>query len=214
MIVEATSVAKIARSIDVRELGMRDYLPVLRAMQEYTERRDAKTQDAIWWLQHPPVYTQGLSCKQTTLGPSEIEVVPCDRGGQITYHGPGQLVIYVLYDLTRRGKGPKWLVNILEQAVLDFLRDQGIVGERRTGAPGVYVQGRKLAALGLRVRHGASYHGLSVNVGMDLSPFANIHPCGYEQLEVTQLKDLGISVDLPATARDLTARLCEKLTHT
>ena len=214
MIVETPSPAIHARDIAVHGLGMREYLPVFHAMQDFTARRDAATVDTIWWLQHTPIYTQGLSCKQATLTPTEIEIVACDRGGQITYHGPGQLVVYVLYDLKRRGKGPKWLVNTLEQGVLDFLRDHGVVGERRPGAPGIYVQGRKLAALGLRVRHGASYHGLSVNIDMDLSPFANIHPCGFEGLEVTQLKDLGISMDLPATARDLTARLCEKLTHT
>ena len=204
-----TAVAR--RSIVVTGLGVRSYEGVLNAMQEFTKSRTRDTEDEIWWLQHQPVYTQGLNCKQRTLGPTSIPVVACDRGGQITYHGPGQLVVYTLIDLKRRGKGAKWLVSALEQAVIDFLADHGERGERRPDAPGVYVRGKKLAALGLRIRRGASYHGLSVNVDMDLGPFANIHPCGFKDLAVTQLKDLGLPSDLPDVAARVTKRITELL---
>lgn len=195
------------RLIHVRGLAEQEYSRVLQMMQEFTDARSSDTQDEIWWLQHPPVYTQGLNCKQGTLGPSDIPIIACDRGGQITYHGPGQLVVYVLFDLKRRGKGPKWLVHNLEQSVLDLLSAHGVQGQRREGAPGVYIDDRKLAALGLRVRRGASYHGLSINVDMDLTPFSNIDPCGFAGLQATQLKDLGI--DLPLT--EVAVRVCERL---
>lgn len=195
------------RPLRISGLGMRDYADTLRAMQDFTATRTAQTGDEIWWLQHPPVYTQGLNCSQVTLGPTDIPIVACDRGGQITYHGPGQLVVYTLIDLGRRGRGARWLVEVLEQSVIDFLASRGVHGERRAGAPGVYVGGAKIAALGLRIRRGASYHGLSMNIDMDLAPFANIDPCGYAGLAVTQLKDLGVGMALPAVAALITARI-------
>ncbi len=191
----------------LRDLGLLDYQRVWRAMRDFTDRRDADTADEIWLLQHPPVYTQGLSCDRGPLGSTSIPVVATDRGGQETYHGPGQLVVYVLLDLRRRGRGAKWLVELLEQSVLELLAEAGIAGARRAGAPGVYVDGRKVAALGLRIRRGASYHGLSLNVAMDLEPFQHIHPCGYEDLEVTQLRDLGLGWSLAETQSRLTRHL-------
>jgi len=195
------------RFIKVCDLGMREYSDTLGAMQLFTDARGSDTQDELWCVQHPPVYTQGLNCRQTTLGPTGIPILASDRGGQITYHGPGQLVIYVLFDIKRRGKGAKWLVHALEQSVIDLLNEAGLQGQRREGAPGVYVQGKKLAALGLRIRRGASYHGLSINVDMDLSPFTNIHPCGFDGLQVTQLVDLGIELSIPQVSSFITLRL-------
>ncbi len=196
-----------------RSLGFVDYLETLEAMKAFNARRQARTPDELWWLQHPPVYTQGLSCDSVTIEPSEIPIVSTDRGGQITYHGPGQLIVYVLIDIRRRGKGIKWLVRLLEQSVIDYLAGHGITGARRPGAPGIYVDGRKLAALGLRVRRGASYHGLSLNVDMDLAPFSNIHPCGYEGMEVVQLSDLGVQRPIEDVGDELTRRLASLLQH-
>lgn len=176
----------------VRRLGQADYETVWREMQDFVARRDETTPDELWLLQHPPVYTRGMSCSMNPLRPSAVPVVQTDRGGQITYHGPGQLIAYPLIDLRRRGIGVKRLVTLLEQSVIDLLGTYGIDGKRRDKAPGVYVDGRKIAALGVRIRRGCSYHGLSLNVDMDLSPFTDIDPCGFEDLEVTQLVDLGI----------------------
>lgn len=175
----------------IRELGLSDYLPTWQAMREYSELRDSTTPDEIWYLQHPPVFTQGLNGKREhLLSPGEIPVVEIDRGGQVTYHGPGQLVVYLLLDLPRRHSGVKQLVQQMEQAVIDLLADFGLPGERKTGAPGIYVNGSKIAALGLRIRRGRSYHGLALNVDMDLTPFQRINPCGYAGMQVTQLADL------------------------
>ncbi len=182
--------------VRIRELGLVDYGATWQAMRAFTERRDCATCDEIWLLQHEPVYTQGLNCRAGTRGATRIPIVATDRGGQITYHGPGQVVAYVLVDLRRRGRGAKWLVELLEQSVIDLLDSFGVHGERRSGAPGVYVNDKKVAALGLRIRRGSSYHGVSLNVDMDLSPFANIDPCGYQGLEVTQLTDLGIDLSV------------------
>lgn len=176
----------------VRRLGQADYETVWREMQDFVARRGETTPDELWLLQHPPVYTRGLSCSMNPLRPSAVPVVQTDRGGQITYHGPGQLIAYPLIDLRRRGIGVKQLVTLLEQSVIDLLGTHGIEGKRRDKAPGVYVDGRKIAALGVRIRRGCSYHGLSLNVDMDLTPFTDIDPCGFEDLEVTQLVDLGI----------------------
>jgi len=184
----------------VRRLGLMDYETAWRDMQRFVAARDAETPDELWVLQHPPVYTQGLSCSMSTLAPSDIPVVKTDRGGQITYHGPGQVIVYALVDMRRRKLGVKRLVTLLEQSVIDLLEEYAVYGERRAGAPGVYVYGRKIAALGVRIRHGSSYHGLSLNVDMDLSPFKNIDPCGFEGLEVTQLKDLGVTDDFDTIA--------------
>ena len=179
----------------VRHLGRVDYEPTWRAMQSFTAERGPDTPDELWLLEHPPVFTLGQAGKRehilTDLG---IPVIAIDRGGQVTYHGPGQLVIYVLLDLRRRGYGVKQLVLRLEQAVIDLLAGFGVVAERRAGAPGVYVNEAKIAALGLRIKNGCSYHGLALNVAMDLTPFSAINPCGYEGLAVTQTSDLGIAL--------------------
>ena len=166
-------------------------------MQRFTDTRDEHTGDELWLLEHPPVYTLGRNGKdEHLLDPGDIPVIRTDRGGQVTYHGPGQLIAYCLLDIRRRRLGVQSLVRILEQAVIDLLAAYNVSGTRRDRAPGVYVDGRKIAALGLRVRRGCSFHGLALNVDMDLSPFARINPCGYEGLEVTQLRDLGIDLDI------------------
>lgn len=186
--------AESADPLQVRHLGIADYLPTLQAMQDFTTRRRAETPDEIWILQHPPIYTYGVAGRAEHLPPTAgtVAVMKVDRGGQVTYHGPGQIVAYTLLDLRRRGLTVRTLVQLLEQAVLDLLATYGITGERRTGAPGVYVNGAKVAALGLRIRAGCAYHGLSLNVAMDLAPFRAIDPCGYPGLAVTQLHDLGV----------------------
>jgi len=179
-----TSVDDIA----VRRLGQRDYVPTLERMRTFTAARTEATPDELWLLQHPAVYTLGQGAAAVAV-PVGIPLVKSDRGGAITYHGPGQVVLYALVDLARRGITVKRYVTLLEEAVIDLL---GGRGERRPGAPGVYVAGAKLAALGIRVRRGCAYHGLSLNVDMDLAPFRAIDPCGHPGLAVTQLKDLGL----------------------
>jgi len=162
-------------------------------MQAFTAARTPDTPDELWLLEHPPVFTLGQAGKREhLLRDIGIPVVPIDRGGQVTFHGPGQVVIYLLLDLKRRGYGVKELVRRMEQAVIDLLAEEGIIGERMDGAPGIYVHGAKIAALGLRVKGGCTYHGLALNVDMDLSPFQAINPCGYAGMGVTQLKDLRI----------------------
>jgi len=177
--------------LTVRHLGRAEYEPTWRAMQDFTAARTPETPDEIWLCEHPPVFTLGLAGKpEHLLRDIGIPVVKIDRGGQITYHGPGQLVAYLLIDLKRRGLTVKGLVNRIEQAVIDLLADYGIEAGRREGAPGVYVGDAKIAALGLKIKNGCSYHGLSLNVAMDLSPFAAINPCGYEGLAVAQMSEL------------------------
>lgn len=195
------------RAIIVHDLGHRAYVNTWQAMQDFTARRDANTPDELWLVEHPPVYTLGRNAKHQPLRANGIPVVPTDRGGDITYHGPGQAVVYALIDLARRGMGVKALVQALEQAVIDLLAAAGVRGERRPGAPGVYVDGRKIAALGLRVKQGRSYHGLALNADMDLSPFADIAPCGYAGLEVTQLCDLGLAYDVARAGAALCGHL-------
>jgi len=197
----------------VRRLGLTNYEDVWREMRAFCEQRDGTTPDELWLLEHRPVYTLGLKAHGHPGGLPGIPVVASDRGGDITFHGPGQLVAYVLVDLARRGIGVKTLVRSLEQAVIDLLADLGIEGARRAGAPGVYVAGRKIAQLGLRIRRGTTYHGLSLNVAMDLSPFRAIHPCGYRGLEVTQLSDwVGpADCDLERVGAELTARITAAL---
>jgi len=175
----------------VKRLGRVDYATTFAAMQEFTAGRDDDTPDEIWLCEHPPVFTQGLSGKpEHLLRDIGILVVQIDRGGQITYHGPGQVVAYLLLDLKRRDLKVRELVQRIEQAVIDLLAGYGIAAQRLAGAPGVYVAGAKVAALGLRIRRGCSYHGVSLNVAMDLAPYAAINPCGYEGMPVTQLRDL------------------------
>lgn len=180
-------------SLTLRRLGCREYEPTWRAMQAFTATRTAHTPDELWLVEHPPVLTLGQAGKREhLLSETVIPVIQIDRGGQVTYHGPGQVVVYVMVDLRRRGYGVKELVRRLEQAVIDTLATQGVRAERLAGAPGVYVNGAKIAALGLRIRNQCSYHGLSLNVDMDLSPFQTINPCGYTGLKVTQTRDLGL----------------------
>jgi len=175
----------------VRELGLVDYLHTWKAMRDFTAQRTAATADEIWYLQHQPVFTLGLNGRpEHLLNPGDIPVVQSDRGGQVTYHGPGQLVAYLLLDLHRRDGGVKLLVQQIEQAIIDLLAEYDIRGERRQGAPGIYIEGRKIAALGLRIRRGRSYHGLAFNVDMALDPFQRINPCGYAGMAVTRLADL------------------------
>jgi len=173
-------------------------------MQAFTAARDEATPDELWLLEHPPVYTLGQAGKREHLiAATSIPVVPIDRGGQITYHGPGQLVAYVLVDLRRRGYGIRELVTRMEQAVIDLLAQHGVAAARLPGAPGVYVEGAKIAALGLRVRHGCTYHGLALNIDMDLTPFSAINPCGYAGMRVTQCRDLGIALPMEAVQNAL-----------
>ena len=180
-------------SLEVRRLGQVDYEPTWRDMQRFTAARAARrhaTADEIWLCQHPPVFTLGLAGKaEHLLRDIGVPVVNIDRGGQITYHGPGQLVAYLLLDLQRRKLGVRELVTRIEQATIDLLAEYGISGERRSGAPGVYVQGAKIAALGLRIKNACCFHGLSLNVDMDLAPYAAINPCGYAGMPVTQMRD-------------------------
>ncbi|MDG4868518.1 lipoyl(octanoyl) transferase LipB [Guyparkeria sp. 1SP6A2] len=174
----------------------RDYPATWAAMRRFTAQRDPQTPDAFWALTHSPVFTQGLAGKpEHLLSPGFIPVVPSDRGGQVTYHGPGQLMLYTLVDLKRAGLGPREWVHRLEQVVIDWLAVQGVDGARRTDAPGVYVDGAKIAALGLKIRRGRCYHGLSFNIDMDLTPFGRINPCGYQGLVVTDLRRLKPEID-------------------
>jgi len=174
-------------NVIVRDLGRADYTRVWQDMRRFTDQRDDSTQDEIWLVEHSPVYTLGTNDRNEAFDNPGIPLVKSDRGGQITYHGPGQLIAYVLIDLRRRGWGVKQLVTRLEQSIIDLLAARGLSAVRRAGAPGVYVGGRKIAQLGLRVRRGACYHGLSFNVAMDHEPFRRIKPCGYAGLETTDL---------------------------
>jgi len=195
-----------------RRLGRQPYEPVWAAMKAFTAARDADTPDELWLVEHPPVYTQGLNGKpEHLLNPGDIPVIPVDRGGQVTYHGPGQIVVYCLLDLTRAELGIRDLVSTLEQAVVELLAALGISAVARPEAPGVYVSNRKIASLGLRVRRGRSYHGLSLNVAMDLEPFSRINPCGYPGLAVTQLAELLPAVDRDAVATRLLGILGTRL---
>lgn len=204
-----------ADELVVRQLGCRDYLATFRAMQDFTHARTAVTRDEIWLLEHPPVFTMGLKGREGTRAEiNGIPVVYADRGGDMTYHGPGQLVVYILMDLHRRGWGVKRLVSSLEQMVINLLAAYRIQATRRPGAPGVYVAAAKIAALGLRVRRGASYHGIALNRDMDLTPFSYIDPCGYPGQPVTQLIDLGIRRDKAMVERDLIEQLTGELGYT
>lgn len=186
-----------------------EYQVVWRQMQAFTQQRDENTPDEIWLVQHSPVFTLGRNGKmEHVLAPGDIPVIPIDRGGQVTYHGPGQLIVYLLLDIRRKNNlGVRDLVMRIEQAVVDLLAHYGVVAEGDRDAPGVYVQGSKIAALGLRVTKGRTYHGLSLNVDMDLEPFQRINPCGYAGLQVTQCKDLGIMLQ----PFELAGELCECL---
>ena len=192
----------------VRRLGLVPYEPTWQAMQEYTATRGDDSPDECWLLQHPPTYTLGQAGKREhLLRDTEIPVVKIDRGGQVTYHGPGQVVGYLMLDLRRRQLKVREMVQRIEQALIDCLAGYGLDARRKDGAPGVYIDGDKIAALGLRVRNGCSYHGLALNVDMDLAPFTWINPCGYSGLKTIQLKDFGVRDDVDAVA----SRLLEQL---
>lgn len=194
--------------LKVRVLGTQAYLPVWQQMQSFTRNRTPGTPDECWLVQHTPVFTLGRNGKmEHVLMPGDIPVIPIDRGGQVTYHGPGQLVVYLLLDIRRRDLGVRELVMRIEQSVVDLLGSHGVQAAGDRNAPGVYVDGRKIAALGLRVARGYTYHGLSLNVDMDLEPFQRINPCGYAGLQVTQCKALGIT----QAPFELAGELCESL---
>ncbi len=196
----------------VRRLGRVDYAATFAAMRDFTATRDDDTPDELWLCEHPPVFTQGLSGKpEHLLRDIGIAVVQIDRGGQITYHGPGQVVAYLLLDLKRRDLKVRELVRRIEQAVIDLLAAYGVMATRLPGAPGVYVGGAKIAALGLRIKHGCCYHGVSLNVDMDLAPYAAINPCGYEGMAVTQLRDLATEWDTAKVGEAFAAKLEERL---
>jgi lipoyl(octanoyl) transferase len=196
----------------LRWLGRAEYEPTWRAMQRFTESRASDTRDEIWFLEHPPVFTLGMNAKpEHLLAPGDIPVVQIDRGGQVTYHGPGQLVAYPLVNVRRLALGVRELVVALENAVIALAASWNIEAVGRRDAPGIYVEGRKLASIGLRIRRGCSYHGLAFNVAMDLEPFQRINPCGYRGLEVIDLRSLGVDVDVARTAEALAPCLLRTL---
>lgn len=201
-------------AILVRHLGRTDYTQTWLAMQQFNADRTPSTADEVWVTEHFPVYTLGLNRQGVRLpNASDIPLVMTDRGGKITYHGPGQLIIYPLLDLKRHGLSVRKLVSVLENSVIAWLAEYGVQAQAKSNAPGVYVQEAKIAALGLRIKNNGSYHGLSVNVAMDLSPFSAIDPCGYAGLAVTQTQDLGLQLTLSQAAEQLTAKLVKQLEH-
>ena len=200
--------------LHIKHLGfMQAYEPIWRAMQDYTDTRDATANDELWVLEHTPVFTQGQNGKQEhLLNPGDIPVIQVDRGGQVTYHGPGQLIVYFLMDIRRRGLGVRTLVHGIENAVIDYLSQFDIEAHARADAPGIYVKHAKIGSLGLRIRRGCSFHGLSFNVNMDLEPFKRINPCGLSNLQMTQLSELGGPDNLEAVIPDLVTCLQQHLT--
>lgn len=185
-------------------LGRQDYVPLWHEMQKFTDERDASTPDEIWFCEHPPVFTLGLNAsKEHLLAPGDIPVVQIDRGGQVTFHGPGQLMVYPLIDIRRANIGVRTLVTALEQSVVDLAAKYDVAAAARADAPGVYVAGNKLASVGLRIRRGCSFHGMALNVGIDLEPFTRINPCGYAELQMTDLNRLGIDLQLEETSGKL-----------
>jgi lipoyl(octanoyl) transferase len=196
----------------VKNLGEKLYVKTWQAMKSFTDSRDEFVSDEIWFVQHPPVYTFGQAGKvEHLLTPSDIPVVHSDRGGQVTYHGPGQLVCYLLLDVRRLRFGARGLVTAIEQSIIQLINSYGVIAESKPEAPGVYVDGKKLAALGLRIRKGCSYHGLSLNVDMDLGPFLNINPCGFKGLEVVDMKGLGIDLPMTEIMEELTDILIRQI---
>ena len=202
----------MATPIRVINLGLEPYVPAWQAMQAFTRQRNRPDVSEIWVVQHPPVFTLGQAGKpEHLLNPGDIPVIQCDRGGQVTYHGPGQLILYTLLDLQALGIGVRSMVEKLEQSVIGFLTDHNIDSHTKRTAPGVYVDEKKIASLGLKIRKGFSYHGLSFNIDMDLEPFGRINPCGYQGMEVTQLKDLGITMTPEQVAPELINNMTESL---
>lgn len=198
----------IAKDLIVRDLGLVSYQQTFQQMRDFTDSRNEQTPDELWVLQHHPVFTQGQAGKEEhILNPGSVPIVQSDRGGQVTYHGPGQLVCYLLFDIKRKHLSIRDLVDGIENSVVRMLSEYGIEANAKSKAPGVYVQGKKIAALGLRVKKGRSYHGLSLNISMDLEPFSRINPCGYEGLQVTDLEHLGVHEEFSVT----TARLLTQI---
>ena len=203
---------EISTPVKIKHLGFSEYEPVWRAMQEFTDSRDKETTDEIWTVEHPPVFTQGQAGKaEHILAAGDIPVIQVDRGGQVTYHGPGQIVIYPLIDLKRHKMGIKALVHGIEEAIIQTLSQYDVYAQRRENAPGVYVEGKKVASLGLRVRKGCTFHGLAFNIRMDLEPFSRINPCGFLGLEVVQLSEFVHNVDFLQVQNELVDNLCNIL---
>ena len=202
--------------IRIKEKGLQDYTSTWQEMVSFTENRSDQTEDELWTLEHRSVFTQGLSGKpEHLLKESEIDVIQSDRGGQITYHGPGQLIVYCLIDIKRLGIGVKEMVRIIEKSIIDLLSDYSIPSHKIVGAPGVYVDGSKIAALGLKVKRGKTYHGLSLNVDMNLSPYQLINPCGYRDLNVTQMSNLTDNkLELDKIKKQLTKHLTRYVSRT
>jgi lipoyl(octanoyl) transferase len=198
----------------VRHLGEVDYQKTWQKMQHFANSRQQDTVDELWFLQHPPVYTLGKNAKtEHVLNPADIPVINSDRGGQVTYHGPGQIVVYTMLDLNRLQIGVRELVTVIEQSIIELLDSYGVNSSARRDAPGVYVNDAKIAALGLRVRKGCSFHGLALNVDMDLEPFSRINPCGYKGLEVTQLKNLVTELEIKGVVDNLQQILLNNLSY-
>jgi len=202
--------------IKVRSKGLQDYVIIWKEMKSFTENRDSDTLDELWILEHNSVFTQGLSGKpEHLLKATKIPIIQSDRGGQITYHAPGQLIIYCLIDIKRLGIGIKKMVSMIEQSLIEFLSTYGITGHTLKGAPGVYVNDSKIAALGLKVKHGKTYHGLSLNIDMDLSPYNLINPCGYRDLKVTQMRNLTNNIlSISDIQKELSQHLISSVTNT
>lgn len=201
--------------LTVRWLGRQDYHPIWQAMQEFTHNRTDATTDEIWLLEHNPVFTQGQNGKpEHVLNPGNIPIVQTDRGGQVTYHGPGQLMVYTLIDLRRKKIHVRELVTMLEQSVIDLLAEHGIKAAAKADAPGVYVDHKKICSIGLRIRKGCSYHGIAFNVALDLEPFTRINPCGFSQLQMAQFSELGGSSSTLETGRGLIKYLMKNLRYT
>lgn len=205
----------IPNTITIRWLGRQDYQPCWQAMQEFTQTRDENTADEIWLLEHTPVFTQGQNGKpEHVLNPGDIPVVQTDRGGQVTYHGPGQLMVYTLIDLKRKKFNVRELVTLLEQSVIDLLAEYNITAAAKADAPGVYVGQKKICSIGLRIRKGCSYHGIAFNVALDLEPFNRINPCGFSQLQMAQFSELGGLASTLETGRGLVKYLMKNLRYT
>ncbi len=204
-----------AEQLTIRELGLQNYEPVWKSMMDFTNQRDDSTDDEIWLVEHPPVFTQGQAGKaEHVLAAGDIPVVQVDRGGQVTYHGPGQQVVYLMLNVRRKGFGVRDLVSYMEKAIITTLAEWNIESFARPDAPGVYVGDAKIAALGLRIRRGCSFHGLALNINMDLSPFQRINPCGYAGMPVTQMCDFNASSAMPAVSASLIRHLAELTGYT
>ena len=201
----------ISDKVVVRRLGLVNYQDAFDRMRLFSSKRDDDTVDEFWLLQHQPVFTQGYSCRHVPVGSTDIPVISTDRGGQITYHGPGQIIVYLLLDIKRRNQGIRNLVHLVESAVIAILDSYGVEGETRPDAPGVYVLGQKIASLGIRIARGCSYHGLSLNVDMDTAPFMLIDVCGIRGLEVTTFRQLGIHADINEVEEHCISSLSDKL---